>query len=99
MKKNIILLIGLVLPVTAWTAAGDAGSIEIDALSQVLTGNIGLAIGLALTAWGVFKAFVKGETGGGLLLIVCGVLLTIFPGVFNSAVGLMKPITDSLSGN
>jgi len=77
---------------------GSVGQVELSAIEGMLTGNIGLALGLLLTIWGIWKAFVDGEVGGGLLIIVCGVALTIFPGIFNTAYEVVAPLVGHVSG-
>lgn len=66
-------------------------------LQTLLTGNFGMFLGLGLTIWGIFKAFTQGETGSGILLIICGVALTIFPGVFNVASSIVNPIVTAIT--
>lgn len=93
---NKLLWIFLMSPAVALAAS--AGEAELNVIEGLLTGNIGLAIGLIITVWGLFKTFVNGETGGGILLLVCGVLLTIFPGVFNAAGKTIYPIVQNITG-
>lgn len=76
----------------------DVGQAELSAIEGLLTGNIGLAIGLLLAVWGIWKAVVNGEVGGGLIIVVCGVLVTIFPGVFVTAYNVVSPIVGDLTG-
>lgn len=94
--KLALLSLMVFLPLGIFAA--DAGSAELGALSSIVTGNVGLTIGLILAVWGIFKAVVGGETGAGMLLIVCGVLLTIFPGVFNSFANTLLPLVRSITG-
>lgn len=96
MKISILIGIMLAAPLAAFSA--DAGDAELKILEDLVTGNIGLAIGLILAVWGLWKAVVSGETGSGLLLLVCGVLLTLFPGVFDTAASIVKPIAQTLTG-
>lgn len=78
--------------------ASDAGEVELNAIEGVLTGNLGLAVGLLITIWGLWKMVAGGETGGGILIMICGVLLTIFPGVFNTAAEVVLPLVRSVTG-
>lgn len=86
----------LLLPMLGF--AQGAGGIELSAIEQLLTGNLGLAIGLLIAVWGIWKMAVDGEVGGGIFIIICGVLLTVFPGVFNSALAVVTPLVQSLTG-
>lgn len=95
--KRTLALTGLMLSQPFVLCAEEAGRAELNMLQTVLTGNFGIFLGLALTVWGIFKAFAKGETGGGILLIICGVALTIFPGVFNVASSIVNPIVTAIT--
>jgi hypothetical protein len=101
-------LVALTLPALLWAgsvwAAGSsvgsgAGSLELSALTHIVTGNIGLTIGLLVTIWGLWKTVVGGDTGSGLIIMVCGVLVTLFPGVSNAAVNTFTPLVNSMTGN
>ncbi|MCP5405698.1 MAG: hypothetical protein H6922_05710 [Pseudomonadaceae bacterium] len=92
------LVLLLLLPATTLAAGtGDAGSLELNALTGIVTGNIGLFLGLLITVWGIFK-LVGGETGAGMMLMILGVLLTIFPGVFNVARSIVVPVAQGITG-
>lgn len=93
----VCLLALLAMPVLADDSP--AGKLELDALSSLLTGNFGMAVGLLITLWGIWKAFVQGETGVGFVLLACGAALTVFPGVFNTATAIVKPMVSGLTGH
>lgn len=92
------LLFGLQIYCISDVWAANAGDAELKAFSSILTGNIGLALGLCLAIWGIIKAVVSGETAMGFTLIICGILLTIFPGVFNAATSTFLPVVQSITG-
>lgn len=92
------LLLALFLALPGYVVAQEAGHLEFQALKGMLTGNVGLAIGLLLTVWGLWKAFIGGDTGAGLLIMVCGVVLTIFPNVFTAVSNAVSPLVSSVTG-
>lgn len=92
-------MLALLVPTFVCAAdGGAAGAMELSALKGLLMGQAGLAIGLLLTVWGIWKAFVGGDTGTGLLIMVCGVLLTIFPNFFNMVASVVDPVVAAISG-
>ena len=100
MKFNILnVCIVLALVSARTTLAGTSvGDIELKAVESVLTGNIGMAVGLIITIWGIWELFVKGETVRGGILLFCGVAITVFPGVFNVFQALVLPAVQVLTG-
>jgi hypothetical protein len=99
---TIALVAGLVMvgadAFAAVEPAGTGGTKFRETLEGLVTGNIGLLVGLALAVFGIYTWVVKQETTAGLLLIVGGVLITIAPGVFNSLGGLVSPIVSATGG-
>lgn len=97
---TIVLVAGLVMVgVDAFaapnsTAAGAGGSF-LETLEGLVTGNIGLMVGLALAILGIYTWVVKQETSAGIMLIIGGVLITVAPGIFNSFKELVSPIVTA----
>ena len=103
MKLNFVL--GLILGVAAITplsfvlaAESAAGAMEVQAISSNLTGSVGLWIALLVFLWGFWKMFISGDTGAGALIMLCSVLLTVFPAVFNMAAGVFLPVIKQITG-
>lgn len=82
--KNVALLSGgamfFVMPVLA--QADYAGADALDTLQGILTGNIGLTIGLAILVLGLIT-LITGKASAGLVMIIGGALITLSPGIFN----------------
>lgn len=76
----------------------DVGAVELQLLEAIFTGNIGLTLGLAVTALGIWQVIHNNLTGG-LILIVLGVLVTFLPGVYNGVRMIACPIANSLGGH
>ncbi len=74
------------------------GGTELSALTALVTGNVGLAIGLGATIFGIYTWFVKQSVGLGLLMIIGGILFTLAPGVFNGTRTVLCPLVTSLGG-
>ncbi len=79
------------------TGSSDVGAVELDLLVTILTGNIGLFLGLAVTIMGII-IFVKGDTGGAVFTVILGVLITMAPGVYNGLRFIACPIAEALGG-
>ena len=96
----LLLTAGFVLGVNAQEAAAStadaaAGAAEIKLLNMLFNGNIGFSLGLAIVVLGLIT-IVKGSMNGGLTLILLGVLITLTPGVYNSARSLFMPMVCGL---
>lgn len=78
--------------------AGNAGAVELDLVVRILTGNIGLLIGLVVTIMGIIL-FVKGDTGGAVFTVILGVLITMTPGIYNGLRFIACPIAEALGGH
>lgn len=74
------------------------GGTELAALTSLVTGNVGLAIGLGATIFGIYTWVVKQSTGLGLIMIIGGILFTLAPGVFNGTRNILCPLVSSLGG-
>lgn len=91
----LLAFIGL----SAHALDGDApGAAEVRLLEMIFTGNIGLAIGLAIAILGIFS-FVKGNTAGAIVFVVLGVIITLLPGIYNGVRIIACPIASALGGH
>jgi type IV secretory pathway VirB2 component (pilin) len=63
--------------------ASRSGSNALSTLQDIITGNIGLFIGLAIVILGLWTWIIKQETGAGITMILGGVIITLAPGIFN----------------
>jgi len=63
--------------------AASAGQNILDNFTAGATGNIGLLIGLGIAALGLWK-WLMDQSSWGIILIIGGVLVTAFPGIFKS---------------
>lgn len=83
-------------------AAGDAkssGAAGLDTLTGIITGNIGLLIGLGITVLGLWTWIIGQKTGAGIIMIIGGVLLTLAPGLFNGARQMMSGVVANFGGD
>lgn len=101
----ITAVVGSMLPADVWAqnAAGNAGKETFELIKDLFTGNIGLIVGLVIAAYGLWKWLISQETWG-LILVIGGVLITIFPGIFGGiqegTVQLLDTVTeDPTTGN
>lgn len=94
-----MLLAALILSaVTAYAeTTGAAGNAELNLVVAILTGNIGLVLGLGVTVIGIIT-FVKGDTTQAIWTILLGVLITMTPGIYNGLRLIACPIAESLGG-
>lgn len=92
-------------PVATLTAAMTIMGAEAHAanllttLQSLITGNLGLFIGLILAVFGIWTWVVKQETMAGIMMIVGGVLITIAPGVMNTISSFVNPVVNAVGGN
>jgi hypothetical protein len=89
----------LMQPLSLW-ADEEVGRAELDTLTSVLTGDssIGFFLGLAVTVLGIWKMFVADEKGFGFILLICGVAITVFPGVFQFAQNISLTVANAITG-
>lgn len=103
MKYLILLALALLLLGSAdvWAQAQQAndaaGTVELNLLKTIVTGNIGFAFGLIVTIVGLF-IIIKGNFGGGLTMIILGVLVTLAPSVYNMVYNFTCPLAEVLVG-
>jgi type IV secretory pathway VirB2 component (pilin) len=82
----------------AFAQAAAAGDLALRTLTDVITGRIGLLIGLAIVILGLWTWIIKQETGTGITMIIGGVLITLAPGMFNGARGFVDGVITQFSG-
>lgn len=78
--------------------SGAGGNLK-GTLETLLTGNIGLFIGLAVVVLGLWTWIIKQETGAGITMIIGGVLITLAPGMFNGVRDFTKEVMVGFGGN
>jgi hypothetical protein len=95
-----VLLVLLAAVSTAYAATGnsDVGAAEIDLFITILTGNIGIALGLGVAIIGIFR-FISGNVAGGITMVVLGVIITLMPAIYNGLRLIVCPIATSLGGH
>jgi hypothetical protein len=84
------------LPTIA-VAQQKAGQAETSILSSILSGNLGLFIGLIAGASGVYIWLIRRESWG-LILLILGVLFTAFPELFESLYNSVNPLITTTGG-
>jgi type IV secretory pathway VirB2 component (pilin) len=76
----------------------NAGRGLLDSLTQLITGQLGLFIGLFIVILGLWTWIIKQETGAGITMIIGGVLITLAPGIFNGARSFAENAINTFSG-
>lgn len=79
--------------------AAQAGGNLLDTLTGVLTGNIGLFIGLLIVVLGLWTWIIKQETGAGITMIIGGVLITLAPGIFTGVQDFASGVVGEFAGD
>lgn len=77
-----ILVLSMGISVSAHAQAQYAGIDALTTLQDMLTGNIGLTLGLGIMVIGLLT-IITGKAAAGLIMILGGALLTMSPGIFN----------------
>lgn len=80
-------------------SGGDIGADFFTTLQGMITGNVGFFIGLAVTVLGIWTWVIKQQTGAGVIMIIGGVLITLAPGLFNSAREFTASVISNVGGN
>jgi uncharacterized membrane protein YiaA len=78
--------------------AAAVGAVELDFLTHIFTGNLGLILGLGIVIVGIWKVAL-GDTIQGIILVVLAVLITLLPQVYNGLHAIVCPIASSLGGH
>ncbi len=96
-KSNLLaLLCGAFALLAGLGFTDDAiGGAEVKLLTMVLTGPLGLALGLAVVAMGIWQ-FAQQNNGVAITMVLAGVLITLAPGIYNGARTVVCPITQAL---
>ncbi len=85
-------------PAFAQGNASQAGAAASQTLVGILTGNIGLLIGLGITVMGLWTWIIGQKTAAGLTMVIGGVLLTMAPGIFKGARDMAVGVVDQFGG-
>lgn len=94
---TIALLCGaLLFPLAAF--AQEAGAAEVALVTMMLTGPLGLALGLAVVVLGIWQ-FVQQNNGAAIMLVIAGVLIGLAPGIYNGAHAVVCPIMSALGSS
>jgi len=100
-----LMALAIHFPAFAATTVGggsDASSSGAEAkatLEGILTGNIGLFLGLGITVLGLWTWIIGQKTGAGIIMIIGGVLLTLAPGLFNGVREMAGGVVNQFSGD
>lgn len=84
---------------TSGGTASQSGGVALSTLTGVVTGNIGLMLGLGITVLGLWTWIIGQKTGAGIVMILGGVLLTLAPGLFNGARNMAAGVVGQFGGN
>ena len=105
-KRNFIFsmaaiaLMAVLVANPAFAQGGEeVGSSFFESLQGMIVGNIGLFIGLMITVLGIWTWVIKQQTGAGVTMIIGGVLITLAPGLFNSARNLVSGALDTVEAD
>ena len=80
MKLTLVLAVVFVL-MSDFVWAAPVGQAETHVLGNIIEGNVGLLLGLAIAMWGFWVWIVKQNTWG-FFMMVLGTAITAFPGMF-----------------
>ena len=75
------------------------GQVEFQAVVNLFSCPFGLAIGLIVTTWGLWTLVVSQKFGRGFILIILGVVVSIFPNVYNAFRTDLYAIPTQLGGS
>lgn len=102
-NKTVWVLMALMLgamPVWAQSSSqGAVGAPELKLVELLLTGNLGLFLGLAVAFLGVYTLSAGQSPAFGLVLIVLGALITLTPSIYKGTRAVICPIIQTLSSN
>lgn len=84
MFAGLVAVLFTVMPDMAHAAA--TGDNAVSDISALITGNIGTLIGLGIALLGLYTWLVQ-QSSWGIVMIIGGVAVTAFPGLFNSMQG------------
>lgn len=97
---QLALILGafLLVGMTVFAQEAKPGEAELQLLELFLTSTYGLAIGLGVAIYGIYK-FSQNDTTFGILLVVIGACITFAPGILNGTRLFVCPITAALGVN
>jgi uncharacterized membrane protein len=87
-------LAGIVVAAPAFAQADQAGDAALSTLEDVVTGNIGLLIGLGIMITGLLTWIFSGKAAAGITMIIGGALFTMSPGIFNGVRNMIYGIVE-----
>ncbi len=95
---RICLLFFVAIPLAhAAPDGGPVGKAETGILVDLLSGNLGLFIGLAIAIFGFYQALVEQKTWG-WVMIIGGTIVTAWPGIFKGMYEGVNPLASSVTG-
>jgi len=84
---------------TATAAGGDAvGADLLGTIVQQMSGNLGTAFGLGIAVFGLYMWIVQQATWG-IVMIIGGVAITAFPGLFGGIRESFQAATQQIGAN
>lgn len=97
MLMALFMVVLLVEPSFADGNASTAGDSLKDTFLGVVTGNLGLVVGLAIAFLGLWTWIVGQEAFAGIIMIIGGILLTMLPGIFKGFRGFVTPVVNEFA--
>ena len=82
---------------SAWAQQGNPGDLEAQVVGNLMESNYGLLLGLFIGAWGAWIFLINQKTWG-IAMIVLGVAITAFPGMFQGLMVGVQPFVQAAGG-
>ena len=91
---GLVAVAGAMLPEAAFADTTTGNTLFTD-VQNLIRGNLGVVIGLALSLFGLWMWLVQQATWG-LIIVIGGAALTAFPGIFGSlSQGIQSAFEDA----
>ena len=97
----VFLVAMLASPLVAFAQSNacDPGGLELSAILKLFASPLGIGIGLLVVVWGLYEWFVTQNTKRGIMLCVCGVMLTALPQFFYGTMVNFYPAAQQLGAD
>ena len=96
MKIFLTLILILCIPALSF-AQGSVGQAETEILAGILSGNLGLVIGLVAAIFGLYIWLIE-QRSWGIIMIILGATFTAFPAMFEAIYNGVNPLIQTTGG-